>query len=302
MIIMKKFLVILSVLLVFSSSAFSLTMTEADFGRVEQGDRVVKEILIGADDSNNTYVLRTEGKIGEWIKISPKEIFVPKKAIGIITLILEVPEDAADGAYNGKIVARGKDVLGSSEGTGVGIMLEIKSRVAAIVGEPVDVPPVRGEIQTEEIESFSIIDLYAKPMRVTAGRTVQIYVKIINTGTVPTMGYATVEITKDNELIDTFASGSTLLNKADEHLIQFNWNTVDLRNGTYKIMAYSKTGQRPLSFGPFEVVIGGEGIKEDPIKEEVVKKEAPYLLYVILFLIALVALRLFYRYKKSKKD
>jgi hypothetical protein len=254
--------VVWAVLLVLLSlDVCALTMTKADFGAVTPGDRVVRKILVGADNRNNTYDLTLEGPIAKWVQVSPASIFVPASYTGEITLVLEVPLNTETGRYQSLVVASGRDVIGAGEGSNVGFMLQVKSPFNVTVvglGEKLLSPDVETNPAAAE-QSVTVLDLNVRPSKIEPGEPVWIYAKLINSGNIPVLASVAVEVSLGDEVVESFASEIRSFAVAEDHVFTFFWeDTADLEPGVYQVTAVGRADGMTSKFGPMKLTVVGE--------------------------------------------
>ena len=280
-----KNIVNLIIFLLFISQCYALTMSRADFGRALPGDKIVKNILVGADIRNNTYIMDVEGEIANWIKIAPEEVFVEAYRSKTVTLILEVPDNIRKGDYSGLIVASGKKVIGTGgEDTGTGYLLQIKSnaKITVVTDESELVIP------EETYAQISIIDLEANPNEVEKGEIVNFNINLINSGTIEASGTVFLDVLDEGEVIKSFNEDIGNLGVTEEKTVNFDLDTTSLSKGDYSVYAYVKldgSEDAPQRYGPVYFSI------EDTKNESVVQ-------YLILFgLLAAILITLFLIYK-----
>ena len=192
------------------------------------GDTIQRTIHVQYSGSDDTIVmnLSADGDISDWVIFSiPNDPITPVESIlansgewASMLVSFHIPEDAPVGVNSGKLYATTSKENDEAEERGVGILVRANWAVGIeVVGTPV-LAGLADRFAVNDIET-------GYPLRV------EFYFQ--NTGNIVATPKVGVEISKDDEVIDSFTMANVSVGRDKKEKISVEWDTEGRATGDY---------------------------------------------------------------------
>lgn len=226
-----------------SAVSIGVSPAEISFNNVLKGGYAENTLSISTSSEEEIgFRMSASGEISGWIRFEPSEnLLIDRGSMKSVSVIVEPPEEAANGLYSGSIVISAVP-SGTGEGTGVDVTAGTASAFTVrVTGD---------EVKSANVDHIDVSDT-------EEGNPVEFSVSVSNTGNVIVKPLIEIDIIRDGETVETISRSDTGVLPTKMRIIRIISGTDGMDVGSYeadvKVSLDGKTlSERRLSFDILE--------------------------------------------------